>query len=60
MSDTWRPTHCLLAQRVRLLGRADDRYLVEYPDGSQGWIDGWPYQNVMVPIELAEREGLNV
>lgn len=43
----WRPTHRLLAQSVRLLGRLDDRYLVEHPDGSMGWITGWPHERVV-------------
>ena len=61
MSETvpWSPTHCLLAQRVRLLGRDDDRYLVEHPDGSVGWVEGWPYAAVMIPIEAVERDALH-
>lgn len=48
------PTHCFVAQRVRVLGRLDDRYLVQFPDGSVGWHDG-----PLVPIEAVEREALN-
>ena len=56
----WRPTHRLLAQHVRVLGKDDDRYLVEHADGSIGWVEGWPYSAVLVSVETVEREALNV
>lgn len=55
----WRPTHRLLAQSVRLLGRLDDRYLVEHPDGSMGWITGWPHESVMISVDTVEKEALH-
>lgn len=55
----WRPTHCLLAQPVRLLARSDKGFLVEHEDGSAGWVTGWLHRAVMVPVDTAERDGLH-
>ena len=54
----WKPTHRLLAQHVRLLGKHDEHYLVEFEDGSVGWIDGFPHDEVMVPIDVVDKEAL--
>lgn len=59
MPERWHPTHRLLAQYVRLLGRRDDQYLVQYRDGSVGWLAGWPHEAVMVPVESVERDALH-
>ena len=33
-------THYFLAQKIKLLDQKDGKFLVEYPDGSQGWHEG--------------------
>ena len=50
----WRPTHRLLAQHVRLLARFEDRFLIEFPDGSMGWVE-----EPLLPVEAVEREALH-
>lgn len=50
----FRPTHRLLAQHIRLLAMFEDRLLVEFSDGSMGWIE-----EPVIPIEAVEREAVH-